>query len=580
MGSQHVGVFYDGIEIGNAQNGVVDLGRFSLDNMEAISLYNGQKSAIFQPAKHFASASSIYMTTKTPDFKAARKYGMKATFKTGAFDLVNPSILWNQKLSETLSSSLNAEYISSSGKYRFRRTVKNNTDDRGGYDTTEIRKNGDIDVFRIEHALFGKVEDGEWKTRTYFYTSERGYPGADIKKPDVYAHEDRQWDKNFFFQSSFKKNFSNTYSTLLSGKYAYDYLHYIAGNYPGPELDNKYMLHQAYLSSANLFNILPFWSANISADFMWDKMNSNMREFIYPRRYSGWAVAATSLYFDRFKLQASLLGSFFHENTKEEKKDIQRNWAKYTPTLIASWQPFEKHDFHLRAFYKDIFRMPTFSEMHLAYMGSLSSYLKPEYTKQYDLGITYAAFINRSFNIGGQVDVYYNRVTDKLVAIPGGVNFRWTMKNIGLVKIKGLDVALFGDIKPNRNLSFNTRLNYTYQEAQDYSNPEDPVTYKGQIAYSPWHSGSVIIGTEYKTWNINYSFIYTGKRYDGSANITENRIKEWYTHDLSLSKSLRWKGTDLRLTTEINNLFNQQYEVVQRYPMPGTNFKFILNITI
>ena len=48
MGTQHVGVFYDGIELGNAQNGTVDLGRFSLDNMEAISLYNGQRSAIFQ----------------------------------------------------------------------------------------------------------------------------------------------------------------------------------------------------------------------------------------------------------------------------------------------------------------------------------------------------------------------------------------------------------------------------------------------------------------------------------------------------------------------------------------------------
>ena len=41
MGTNHVGVFYDGIELGNAQNGVIDLGRFSLDNMEAVTLYNG-----------------------------------------------------------------------------------------------------------------------------------------------------------------------------------------------------------------------------------------------------------------------------------------------------------------------------------------------------------------------------------------------------------------------------------------------------------------------------------------------------------------------------------------------------------
>src|ERR1700753_3838308 len=43
LGSQHVGVFYDGIELGNAQNGTIDLGRFSLDNMVSITLYNGQK---------------------------------------------------------------------------------------------------------------------------------------------------------------------------------------------------------------------------------------------------------------------------------------------------------------------------------------------------------------------------------------------------------------------------------------------------------------------------------------------------------------------------------------------------------
>lgn len=72
MGSHHVGVFYDGIELGNAQNGVVDLGRFSLDNMEVISLYNGQKSAIFQPAKDYSSASAI-CRHESPYSKGKRK---------------------------------------------------------------------------------------------------------------------------------------------------------------------------------------------------------------------------------------------------------------------------------------------------------------------------------------------------------------------------------------------------------------------------------------------------------------------------------------------------------------------------
>lgn len=36
----------------------------------------------------------------------------------------------------------------------------------------------------------------------------------------------------------------------------------------------------------------------------------------------------------------------------------------------------------------------------------------------------------------------------------------------------------------------------------------------------------------------------------------------------------------IRVTAEINNIFNQQYEVVQCYPMPGTSFKIKLNVML
>ena len=575
MGSQHIGVFYDGVEIGNPQNGVVDLGRYSLDNMDAISLYNGQKSAIFQSARDYASASSIYMMTKTPMFDS-KNYNVRATLKTGSFDLVNPSVVWEQKLSDKVRSSFNAEYIYSSGKYKFRHKVDNPHDNRGGYDTTEVRRNGDIHSLRIEQAFMGNTNGGDWKTRIYFYDSERGYPGADVKEPGNYAHEDRQWDTNFFVQFSRKKAFKS-YSSLLSGKYAYDYIYYKSDTLL-QRLRNKYHIHEFYLSSANIFTILPFWSANISADAMYNKMNSDMAGFIYPQRYSGWIAVASSLQLEHFKLQVSLLTTIIHEETKEETS-VKHNRSKLTPTIVASWQPYENHDFFLRFFYKDIFRMPTFSEMHLAYMGSLSSFLKPEYARQYNMGTTYSKQIG-TLNISAQVDGYYNRITNKLMAVPGGVNFRWTMKNIGLVKIKGVDAVLSGQKEIGKYLSLSTRVNYTWQKAQDYSNPLEPLTYKGQIAYIPWHSGSLVAGVEYRTWQLNYSFIYTGERYTVSANIPENKVQEWYTHDLSVNKNFDWKQNTFSLTAELNNFMNQQYDVVKNYPMPGTNIRLILKMTI
>lgn len=120
MGTNHVGVFYDGIELSNAQNGQVDLGMYSLDNMQTISLYNGQKSQIFQAAKEFASAGSVYLQTRVPEFEEGKAYHLKANFKTGSFDLVNPSLLVELNLSDRVKASFNGEWLSSSGKYKFR----------------------------------------------------------------------------------------------------------------------------------------------------------------------------------------------------------------------------------------------------------------------------------------------------------------------------------------------------------------------------------------------------------------------------------------------------------------------------
>lgn len=575
LGSQHVGVFYDGIELGNAQNGTVDLGRFSLDNMEAVSLYNGQKSAIFQPAKDFGSAGSIYLSTRTPSFDYKKRDNIRLTLKTGSFGTVNPSVLWEHELSNRISSSFSSEYMYTTGKYKFSYRKKN------GYDTTEVRKNGDVNQFRIESGLYGKVDQGEWKIKAYIYHSERGYPGAAVREePGKFSHQDRQWDTNFFTQASYKKQYSKLYSQLLSGKYAYDYLHYQSDprlNVATMYVDNHYRQQEGYLSSANQFSILPFWSTSFSADFQWNKLNADLYEFVGPQRYTTLIAAATALHFDQFKLQASILGTFVHEKTEIENA-ASKNKNEYTPTLIASFQPWKNEEFNLRAFYKRIFRMPTLNDLYYTFIGNKN--LNPEYTNQYNLGATYAKNFQHSWlnRIEVQVDAYFNQVDDKIIAIPTSNQFRWTMINLGYVEIRGLDVAIQNNWCFGKNWLLNTRLNYTYQKAQDMTNKQH-IYYGGQIPYIPWHSGSAIISSTYKGWDFNYSFIYTGERYESSANIPENFTKAWYTSDLSCSRRMDWKKYHFKLTAEVNNLFNQQYEVVQWYPMPGTNFKLIANIT-
>lgn len=597
MGGEHVGVFYDGVEISNPQNGIVDLGRFSLENMEAISLYNGQKSNLLQSAKDFASGSAIYMKSKVPSFSSFKSYNLKLNFRTGAFDLINPSILWQQKINENISSSLYLEYLNSSGKYKYTYKLNNNLDDRKGYDTTAIRRNGDIEVWKIEHTLNGKIKDGEWETKAYLYRSDRGYPGAVIRQSSSFlSDEDRQNDLSIFFQGRYKKQLSEIYTTQLLAKYAYDYVHYKSDTLIN-KYDNRYKLHDAYISSANRFSLLPFWSVNVSADYQYNKMDADLSDFTSPQRNTFLVAFSSSIYWNRIKIQGSLLYSLINDKTHiysqiaddkgnttskltEIKKDSQN---KFTPSFVASWQPFEKEQLFIRSYYKNIFRMPTFSEMYMVTIGGIVSPLKPETSHQYDVGFAYTKKLSAKWGIDIQIDGYYNEVKNKLMAIGGGANFRWTILNKGKVKIKGLDISLASNYDISSELSVSGKLNYTYQDAKDYTPMKvqsDSIYYKGQIPYIPWNSGSAIVGINYKTWAFNYSFVYTGKRYSNSANLSEYIIKPWNTHDLSISKYFKLQNSSLKGTIEVNNIFNQSYEIISRYPMPGTNFRFAIQWNI
>ena len=569
MGTNHVGVFYDGIELGNAQNGTVDLGRFSLDNMEAVTLYNGQKSALLQPAKDFASAGSIYLQSRTPRFAAGERQHVKSTFKTGSFGVVNPSIVWDRRLNERISSSVSAEYMYTTGRYKFTYRVEDS------YDTTAVRRNGDVTAVRLEGGLFGSIKGGYWRAKAYLYRSERGYPGAVVK--NKFSHEDRQWDTNVFAQGSFRKEFSPRYSLLINAKYAYDYLHYLADPRRDEALmyvNNRYYQHETYVSVANQYALLPVWDVSFSADYQFNLLDADLTDFVYPRRHTQLLAVATALRFPSVKMHASLLGTLVQDHVRSEAQGAD-NRAEWTPTVVVSYHPFSALDLNLRAFYKRIFRMPTLNDLYYTFIGNID--LEPEYTNQYNLGLTYAKEWGDRWlrRLEVQADVYYNEVENKIVAMPTSNFFRWTMVNLGKVEIRGIDLALQTAWQWGKNWYLTGRVNYTYQKAQDFTDPTDAY-YGGQIPYIPWHSGSAVLNLNWREWEMNYSFIYTGERYSSRANIPVNYVLPWYTSDFSVSRTQHWGKGDLKLTLEVNNLFNQQYEVVICYPMPGTNFKAIV----
>lgn len=578
MGTHHLGIFYDGIELGNAQNGQIDLGQFSLDNIDEISLYNGQKSAIFQPASDFGNAGSVYIRTRKPRFTDGKSYNVKLKAKYGSSDLVRLSALWEQRLSSVVSTSLNAEHLTSSGKYKFnyRRVTPSGV---VAYDTTAVRQNGDIRADRIDFNVNGILQRGYWNTKVYFYNSQRGIPGAIVN--NVWRRGERQSDLNFFVQNRFQKDITDRFSTQWLAKYAFYRTHYVNKDTTQLPADNRFWQQEFYLSTSNAYEILPNWSISASYDFRWNKLNADTYRFVFPTRFSNMISLATAFEARFIRIQGSVLASFIHDKLHPTTRlmpgmKATDNITKFTPALFIDFPIIDKATngastkLSVRTFAKRSFRMPTFNDLYYTDLGN--SNLKPESATQYDLGVVFNKQYNGHLlkNVQFQADGYYNTIHDKIIAYPKGQQFRWTMLNLGRVHITGIDVMGAIALQPINDLVVTARLQYTYQDARDVTNASD-VFYKDQIPYIPYNSGSAIVNLAYHNWTLNYSFIYSGKRYNQQENIPNNYMQPWYTSDVSLQYDFKAFGTKCRAMLEVNNILNQKYDVILNYPMPGIN---------
>lgn len=570
MGSNHLGVFYDGIELGNAQNGQIDLGQFSLDNVEEISLYNGQKSAVFQPAVDFGNAGSVYIRTRMPRFADGRRSNLVARVKYGSSDTFRFSTLWEQRLGSNVSSSLSAGVLTSSGRYKFRyrRVTAQGTT---AYDTTAVRHNGDIWAFRVEGNVNGQTRHGLWSMKAYTYNSERGIPGAIVS--NVWRRGERQWDHNTFVQGMAQQSVGRRFTTKMLAKYAYYDTRYVNNDTTQMHVDNTFRQQEVYVSWANVYELTGWWSLSASYDFKWNKLNADLPRFAYPHRYSNYVSVATAADLGRLKIQASLMNVWVKDHARNVR--TAKALSACTPALFVSLRPFDVQWLSLRAFAKRSYRMPTFNDLYYTDVGNAN--LRPESAVQYDMGV----LAEQRWSHGAvrrlmlQADGYYNTVHDKIVAYPKGQQFRWTMLNLGRVHIKGLDVQAQADVAVTHSLMATLRMQYTYQDARDVTSPATSY-YRDQIPYIPWHSGSVVAGLQWRGWDLTYSMIYTGERYSQQENISYNHLQPWYTSDMTLA----WHDGRWRVRLDVNNLFSQDYDVILNYPMPKRNYMLSVEYNI
>ncbi|MBO4635152.1 MAG: TonB-dependent receptor [Bacteroidales bacterium] len=528
LGSAHTAIFLDGVPIDNAQNMQVDLGRIDPDELESIELYAGQKSELLQSAREYGSASSLHLRSALP----VRRF-FRARLRGGAFGSISPYLSAETRRG-AFAGRLSLRFDQANGQYPFH--------DKGpGYDTLMIRQNCDLKAFKADARLWFLPSGGRYELHAGWYDADRGIPGPVYRQAGKYPlSSDRQGDRSLTVQASGEQQLGQAWKLLMRLKYSRDWLDYwdVSELDPSVSAQWNYLLQSAYLSGSLGWRAAPWLHLNAAVDLQHDWLEAR----VSGSRRQVVSAASAALLMDPWRVSASL--QFQHSSD---------GYTFWSPAVLVDWHPRE--DWEFGALVKRSCRLPSFNDLYYTNVGTRE--LKPECVWQtalrwcWDRQYTHWHFRLRE-------ELYFNLVQDKLIAVPNGSLFRWSMYNIGMVHIYGDELSAEVAWK-GREWLFGLTARYTFQRAFD---PADG----WQIPYIPLHGASFNFQAGWKTLELIIRGFLTGDRYTARSTRPEYHLTPWTTWDLSLS----WKPLPLlRLGLELRNLFNEQYEIVKQYPMPG-----------
>ena len=567
LGANYSGISYDGMIVRDQQTGQTDLSRFSLDNVQNLTLSIGEGDPIFQTALHRASAGTLTIVTSAFQPDETKKRAIKLSLKGGSFGLFNTSLSATQTINKTFSLNVYAEYLQSEGNYPYTQSY--------GYeqepDSKNRRTNSDVRFCKLESNLTGKFKNGgKLLLKTNYYDSDRGIPGSAIYY-NPYSGE-RSKDKATFSQLNYTQKLNDLFDFQVNAKFSFSLGDYtdVNNKYPGGKLEALYLQREYYLNATLRYTASEKWSFSWANDGMYGNFNNSFESCPFPSRITWLSALSAKFELPRFTLTGSLLNHFAEDRTQVETRKKSR--LHLSPYLGFSVKPLENLPVRLRGYFKNTYRFPTFGDMYFSSVPNDD--LQPENASQYNAGIVYTTAFNDCFSLlSFSGDAYYNRIENKIVAIPRYSMYIWSVQNYGKVDINGIDFNLKMQFRSNAGFSCLLSATYTYQNVLDKTTETSQV-YNQQLPYTPRHSASGFIQIETPWLDCNYTLLYCGKRYYERINRWEYQMKSYADQGISLMKNIRWNSYSLTLTAECLNLFNAPYEVVRSYPMPGRSFRF------
>mgnify|MGYP005992321223 CR=1 FL=1 len=528
--ASNTAVLWNGINVNSINNGQTDFNSFSVSLFDAIDVRSGGGSIEY-------GSGAIGGTVHLEDvllFSETKKTENQLVTSVGSFSTLNTV-------------------------YKLKQTNKKHTFNLG------LSYNESENDFPIKNTEF-KNSNGAYKN--YAFSFSNSYKFSDIFKLNfytTYSFSDRLFSGELPNPTSAKSKYEDiNQRNLLSLNFKKDRLN----------LTTKF---------AYLFQKYKYYQNKLFPEFNFGSSDRYFIDFIVDYDFFFNAILTSRTKYE------SVFGKTDQTKNHNRKELTQSFIFKHSPSHIFTYDVKIRKDFNsdfkvptsyavgfrVKPFNKIFFRantsknyrVPTYNDLYWPIQGNEN--LIPESSLQGEFGLGYASK-KIFFDIA-----YFTIYSDnKIVWTPNGDPTKpgvWVPINLEKTKNSGIEISSKYKSELFNKIKLNLFLNYAYTLAKNQRTNKF-------LPFIPKHLFNANLNLAFNKVNVFFQQLHNGETFTTTSNSKDFVTKSFQVSNVGANYLLISKPKQsLLLGFKINNIFDNDYQVVNNRPMPGINYNFNIN---
>ena len=540
----HTGIYWNGVRLNPPNIEVEDLSLIPSSFFNSVGILHGGSGSLFGSGN---IGGSIHLRNE-PDFRKDKKFNICVS--AGSFQ----------------NYSASAGYEFSDGKWwsgtrLIYHNAKNNFPYTNLEDKIEKRQNAALLQYGIMQDIYRLIKNRHLFGASFWYQfTDRQIPGSLTEKQGDATQKDESVRALVKWKKFQKKGYLTAKAAFLHND-----LHYF-----NPDTITVLMIENKIKTNTLTGEVLinhklnGRFILNGGVNYRYDKCETIA--------YKEDAVRNT------IGINASVLYLLPPINWKADinlRQELYNNsWVPFTPSFGAEGKIWKFVSGKINI--SRNFRAPTFNELYWYPLGDKN--LKPETSWNEEASLIFRLDKNPDKFTSDFIITGYNSVIDNYILWLPVTADMWMPKNIQKVWARGIEIEENAKFKV-QNVNCKISFAYTYSRSTNREKTgENDQSYNKQLIYVPEHSFSGQATFVFRGFVFSYLQSFTGERY-----VTRDYsefLPAYNTGDLQFSKTVDIKKKNIKVQFEIHNIWDEEYQAIQNFPMPGRYFRFLINFIL